>query len=1140
MLTARGALGATLGVILSLTAGGARADVDEPEGVLRRPERLTIAVSDELLGQLSSDGQTLYFVSNRNKTSQIFAQNADGSDMLLFDDDADVTWPRVSPDGKRLLYVSFGERPLGQLCIRDLPGGGNRRCLADPSEVSQAEWVDRSQIVAVSRQSTHGDLRVLQVTAGPRTLSARPMLDRNLTGLAVSPDGQWLVYVPVDRDFPSVGPAFASHGGRRLEALRLAAPGAVATPLEIDLPGLTGQPAFARDGRSIYVVQFVSDSNGDGVTDANDDGTLFRVPFSTEGGAPVVGPPEQLTEASYNCEYPAPGADRLIATCAHGDALDLYALPLDGEVPSDWTADRLAAEIEAASTRVEQELLASRRLVRETTRNARRIALLSLVRLHLELGQYEAAEFYAAHLAELRERETAGLSQAVLALIDQRRALRDRERGLRVGTFAEHGRERLDNLRLPERASPVAVAFEHVVRSEICDSIGDKTQARTELEAASIDGTAPAPIVEAYFERAEALYRELDDREALVGVCRRLSAQQAFTPDERLRYARAAVRAMLRGLPFDEAAQRVARERAVLEDDSELAFALDVARVVLAIRAARPLGAATEEVVALYERQARPGRRDALVDEAVMRASAVGAHGIVEALAQRHLEDARPGTRERRAAERLYRRAMTGRAFRRAAEHRVDEARADFDSIAQQTGSYESVVDSIDLRISGGESPASIAASYTQPGIPPPVSAFARAYVIARGLPRLAADDAARADAEALALLRASWGELRDKRIAQALQGALLHDEYIRTGDHALAERANLHYTIALDLIGRGSRLRAPILGQLGILQAQVGNYRIALDHLADRDRLPYPEGPESVAIKLALARSLLHVGGREADAATAADEALAMVDRVPALAHARAASLDRDALCNLAAGRFARALALYDALIPSLDAATGPSARRNRFVARVARAAAAVGADRADLALVDLAEVERQLGDPDVVAELKWGNAPVKQVIRTYRLIATGLRARAYRGLGRLDDEARELRARRDALQERLAATHRAEDEREAMLAETQLALNAADRRDPAGAASWLTRALVRADDLRARAHGQVDRGQLDVLWLGAHLTVEMKTPLVRDLPQRLEAASSEIAARRDPAFRAYARWFEAYSPIVGQAPPR
>jgi Tol biopolymer transport system component len=218
---------------VSLLAGHALADnVDDDD--LHKPHRLTVGVADDLLGQLGLDGKTLYFVSNRDTTNQLFVQSmVDGRERQLFDDGADVTWPRLSPDGRSLLYISFKESASGQLCVRRLPEGDERRCFDDSSAALQAEWIDNNHIALVSRQSIQGDLRVFSITVGA-TFSARPLLDRNMTSPAVSPDGRWLVYVPVARMVETVGPAFAAHAAQSLEAIPLSA----ASSAE---PSLTGR-----------------------------------------------------------------------------------------------------------------------------------------------------------------------------------------------------------------------------------------------------------------------------------------------------------------------------------------------------------------------------------------------------------------------------------------------------------------------------------------------------------------------------------------------------------------------------------------------------------------------------------------------------------------------------------------------------------------------------------------------------------------------------------------------------------------------------------------------------------------------------------------------------------------------------------
>jgi hypothetical protein len=1136
-----------IGLAVALAAARAGAQDDPGESDLHKPQRLTVGVADDLLGQLSADGKTLYFVSNRDTTNQVFAQTlADGRARPFFDEGADVTWPRVSPDGKRLLYISFREHASGQLCVRDLPDGGGRRCLDDPSAALQAEWIDANRVALVGRQSIRGDLTVLDVTVNP-SFSAHKLVDRNITSPALSPDGRWMVYVPVARTVDEVGPAFAAHAAPRLEAVRLGSAGTpLPVPLLIPLPGQTGQPVFARDGRSLYVVQFFADTNQDGTVDASDHGVLFRVPISLAGEAPVLGEPEQLTEASWNCEYPAPFADRLIVTCSQDAGLDVYSLPLEGEVPPDLGAEELAALVESAGSRVEQQLIASRRLARETSPSGRRRAMLALALLHLQREEYLAAAFYAEQIATLHDPETKGIGRPLKVLVEQRKAERRREQGRLTEGFRAQSRQRLDELQPATGASPMGEVLRHVVRSEISDATGDKKQARLELEAVTLDASIPAPIAQAYYERADALFRELDDPDALVAACRQLSASGGLSPDEQLRYARAAARAMIRGLPHADADAVLVRERArITGAEPELAFAVDLARAVLAIRDAQPPGATIDALLALYAAQTRPGRRRALMADAVQHADQVHANAVVEALAQRDITDVKRGTRERRVAERLFRRVMTGRAYERAAAHRYEEARADFDAVADQTGSLEAVTAAIDMRLKKGEPPAEIDAYYGRGGRAPSFVRFAKAYLIARQLPKLEGEAHAKAAASAIAALNASRSELADQRIAQALFGALLHEQYVETGDLATAERANVHYLIALELMGKSPRFRAMILGELGILQDDVGNYRIALSYLLERDKLPYADNAEGLDVLLSKSQALLHVG-REAEAADAADAAIAMIDRNPGLSKYRLLALDCAALYSLAAGRFARSLALYGEEIPLVDALPGAASARNRIVTRLARAAAAVGAGEPARALLDLDQVDASLRDPKVPEVLLWPHSTAPHVLRAYRVIAAGLRAHADQLLGRLDAEASAIDLRRGLLEERLDETGRGEVVRQQMLADAQLALNANQRHDVAATRTWLGRALANADDLRGRAQGVSDRAQLDVLWMAAELTVSTGARLVDDLPQRLASASTELAKRHDPALRSYQRWFEIYEPLVGpgaalarEAPP-
>ena len=1140
-VTARAGLacGLLLGLVTSATP--LRAQEAEPNDALRRPERLTVGVSDQFLGQLAPDQKTLYFVSNRNTRSEIFAQDVEeGRARAVFDEGADVTWPRVSPDGKALLYVSYSDQATGQLCVRDLPGGSGRRCLTDTAAALQAEWIDSGHIALVGRASIQGDLRVSEVTVAGR-LSSRPRFDRNLTSLAVSPDGRWLVYVPLDRVVDRVGPAFAARAGQRLEALRLDRDGPP-VPLSLDLPGMTGQPAFARDGRSLYVVQFLTDSNHDGVIDAGDHGVLFRVPFpSGEDDAPAraaAATPLQLTDGSWNCQYPAPAAARVITTCSREDALELYELPLDGEVPADWTAERLRLELELGSHLEEKLLLYRHRLARETRVTTRGLIMMRLVLVHLELDEFRAAEFYARHLAALPDPATAGLSGPLLVLIDHRRSRRARERGRAVDTFAADARRQMAELGDAPADSPATLTLKHLARSEIADATGDKSRAKQELDAAAIDDATPRPVIDAYVERADALYRELDDREALVAVRRRFATSEAIAKDQQLEHARAAARALTRGLPFDEADALLARERAVTPGDHELGFALDLARATLAIRDASPPEPVRQRLIALYTAQTRTDRKRAIVLDALQRAADMGADRVLEALSERYLDDVPPGTQEHRRAERLYTEVILGRAFRRRAAGHTAEARADFDAVVRRTGSFEAVVESIVLRLRAGERPAAVQASFDAQGEGPgsPRARFVRAYLLSRKLGDLRGEEHAKAVAEARAELRAAWSALKTKPAVRALYGAIMHEDYLRTGELAAAEAANAHYMVALELSRRDPRYRAMILGQLGVLHTTVGNYRIALGYLEEREKLPYTDGAVSLAVRLTTARALLHVG-REKDAATMADKALSMVDGTPALAPYRALALDRAALYNLAADRFARALALYDLEVPLLGPAADPAATRSRVVVRLARAAAAIGAGEPGRALEDLAAIDPSLDDPGVALALASPHVTPAQAGRSYRSIAAGLRANADLALGRRGEAAVALERRRALFMERLASSDRDEDVRALTLVETRLADNAGEQRDFPAAARWLGLALDHADRLLDRTHAAVDADQLHALWLGAEIHTTSHAPMSFDVQKRLGDAQGKMVAQHDASYRTYERWFEIYLALT--APP-
>jgi hypothetical protein len=1106
-------------LVLLLLSGQARA----ADG-MRRPERLTSGVSDQLLGQLSSDGRQLYFVSNRNTTVEIYQQEVQsGRAHLLFDEGADATWPRLSPDGKRLLYISYRDDASGRLCVRDLPDK-RRRCLPSGGSALQAVWIDARRILLVSRGSLEADLRLSEVKVSWFGLKEKPLFDRNLSSPTVSPDGRWLVYVPIARYVPRVGPAIASRAAERLEVLRLDHPD---TPvaLEPDLPGLSGQPAFSADGRFLYFTQFFNDSNQDGEIDASDNGVLFRLPFDG-GQVPAGAVPQQLTDASWNCQYPSPSAELLVATCSRKNSLDVYSLPLDGQVPSVWGASRLELEVDLASRSVEELLLYRRLLERQGDVTGKRGVMMSLLRLHLAASEFAAAEFYGKKIKALPDKATAGSASALLTLVAHRKALRDRERGRINLEFMEESRHRLDSLSVEKTKAPAALLLRRVVRSEIADTMGDKETARRELEAAPADEVTLVPFLDAYYQRADALYRELDDRAALAAVCVRLANHSALADDDRLRYARASARTLVRGRPYAEAQAALQAESAAA--GSELEFALRLQSLLLEVRDENPSRELRQKLVAFYKEQPRLDRKRAVLLDAVQRAVDLDAEKLVEALAKLYVDDTPPGSGERLRAERLYERAMMGRVYRRLARGDVARAREALAELAEATNSLEAHLGYVELRLREGRSPSEVTAEYDKKTGPEAETArrLVRAYLISRRLPSLSGEEHERAAEEALEELRAVRAGVRGQVAAEVLHGQLHHERYLVNHDTGAAQRANIHYLLALELAAHHPRYKARILQQLALLQLQVGNYRIALNYAEDRDKLPVSDDEAGLSLELTHARILFHID-RAADAANRAEEALAMVERTPSLQPYLVLTLDRAALYALNDGKFERALELYQREAPLV---AGDA--HNHLVVGLGRAAAALGAKKPEAALADLDGVDRALADPGL--HLEWPHTRPEEVLRSYRLIAAGLRANAWILRGDLAAATRALEARRELSQLRFTQSDSDEHLRALALVEARLAQLQRDRQKLDEASRWVQAALAHADDYVRRTGVKLHADQLDVLRLAAELSLVSPAPPKLKLQSRLREALQQMATEHDPAFRVHERWFEVYTVLL------
>ncbi len=1094
-------------VTLALVAS---AGEERAEGIAA-PNRLTVGLADQLLGQLTPDAGQLYYLSTLHTSSEVaFEEPPGGRPRVLFDENADVTWPRVSPDGKHLAYVSLGDHATGQLCVRTLPKGEPRVCLETPVGALQAEWMNATTLGLVVRDTIQGDLRSLKVTLGS-SLTATPLPWRNLVSPAFSPDGRWLIYVPVSRYSEQVGPGFAASASAHLEAVRLDRPGAAPVALTIDAPGVTAQPMFSHDGRWLYFTQFVHDSDGDGQVDALDHGVIFRVAFDGTKDDAVARlattTPEQLSDGTWNCQYPAPSASMLVASCSQKDNVDVYELPMDGVVPRGWKPDRLKAEVELAPAQEQQLLLFHRVLESEPSLSSRHRAMVRMVRLHLELEDFGAARFYAKRVGELEDPETAGVSRPLQALVALREGKVFRAKGRVVTGWGDLLGATRALLTPGEHDSSAARALSKVVESEAWQLAGDFGASRASLQAAVIDQKTPRAVLELYADRADALFRTLDDEPALQAALRTLLAASR-KPEVQLEYARAWAHSLIRGKPWAEKEALVARELEQSSEGSEARFALELQRALMIIRGPEAPGA-LEALRALTRAQTRPDRKKAILLESTERASDLGAMDLLEALVRDAIVDFPLSSSDRLRVEQQFAAVVLGRAYSHRAKGEYDAALEDFESVARETRSLEALVGALDLHLKAGMKPAALVAKMAgDQAMASELRAYGQAWVLLRSLPDLGAAEQKKVREQCFALLKSEWRELRGHRLGQALSGALRHEDYLAEWHLDQAEHANANYLTALRITRGTPRQTAMVLGQAGLLQLEVGNYRLALAQLDEREKFPFIDNGSGLAVQLGRARALLHVG-RMPEAVETVEEGLAMTTKSPKLAQWHVLALDRAALINLAADKYERALALYDEAIPSLQG-------RNLLVARLARAAAALGAKAPERALADLDAFDQGFAK----AELRLPHQTVERSTRSYQLISAGLRANAQQALGHTAEAATALEHAHGLL----AATFKEDDRDDELkaLALTEARLGELSQR------SWAETAVAHADQFAARTGTALSEEQVDTVWLQATLYQRHGEKLPPALAERMRRLLDAMTVSADRLWRVHMRWFE------------
>jgi cellulose synthase operon protein C len=1119
---ARGATGALLVAWCLAVPGVSGADATPVPTALLPRVGLTAGGYDHFLGQLSPSGEEIVFVGNSDRTMEIYVQRLDrGSPTVLFDDASDVTQPRLSPDGKRLLYISYQQDAAGDACILTLKRK-RKRCLTSPgTAVLHVFWYpDGKHVGVLTQERLDAPHQLLRIKADGRRRTSEVVLEQHMASPAISADGRYLAFVALEPD--EDGARGSLRRVSRGLVIRRLGDEARSFTFEPMLPGTSSFPAFSPDGQHLYFTQFLNDTNFDGEIDEDDNGVLFRAPLRPERSPPVArGMYEQLTSGRSNCQHPAPARDRLIATCVRAGLLQIYSMPLTGLMPADWSTARMEAEIAASRDPWEQLFILQRLVSRKPNLQAKKSLFRRIVMHQLALREYESADHYLALLGALGRGDAALESWVAI----QREIVGHRREEQRLGhgklnlEFIAAQRARLERLEgIFERGDATTRSLSHLAESEIYLVLGDKAAALEMFESVDLDVVTDVSVLQAWTMIAEVLFRDMGDRPRWLEIHRRLSEHPALDERERLHHARAFVKVLARGRPPGEELPLVAEARRRAPDGSERALMLDLELALLRVTTIGER-AAERELAAVWASAPNFERHRAVALTTIRRAAHEDWAYLLHVFGRRWLADVPEDHPERRYADALYEEVMLERAYVELRQHRVDEARGLFRQITEDTPSLEAHVGYVEASLDLGVAHDALRAEYrARFPVGDPIEAFAEAYIVARGLPHVHDDAKHAAEIErARALLRPIAEIMPRSPEVRHLYAYLAHRHYHRTGDNEAARAAHLNYHLALDLSVYDPRRRANILDELGLLQASLQNHRIALVHFAARERLPFIDPRDELSFRLAKARSLFHAASYEEARAESA-KAIELARSDPSLAPHLPVVLDRAALYHYASGEHEEAVALYASLVSAVD----DRSLAARMKARLGLGAAALAAGELVRAH-DVLEEARALLDADEPFRVdKRKHQVLSHFDRDdYRPLVAGLLAWSRRATGDLDGTAAALHERRELFRARHAKYKRDGYLLEIARVSQQLAENAYRRGEHGAAKRYVEEGLKAADTYRERAEVEIEEVSLALVRAAAELHLYggiAANTFDFDLAARLREAYAEITTRRNP----------------------
>lgn len=1007
------------------------------QGIIR-PRRVTIGDRNYFMGVLGPGARYLYYVTDEYNSYDLFVQSpVASSGEPLFEAFGDIVWPVISHHGRELAYIRYEKEARGDACVRRIRDDGKTRkrrekCHETDDADLQIYWSHDGRLGILLREELHGD-HVLLDGAFSKHPTRR---QANVVGFALSPDDRWVAYVPLTRTREDVGVSFSNRISTEGIRIRRAVPGAQELAYVFDLPGVSAYPSFSPDGKYLYFSQFLNDTNKDGTIDGDDNGVIFRVAFRSEAEQAEVGPPEQLTNARWNCHYPSVREEAMAITCGIDGNLHIYVLPPSGAVPVDWDEARIATQAERVQSPWNELLLRQHLLTGATNDQERAEQLKSMTRLHLGLREYEAAIHYAQRRKELLEKDGIAdhWSELMILYARHRRA----DRGLSRGVLSEE--YVLESIAVGSAAqsidaspSPDIAALQLLVLGRIRGDAGDKKFAAEALARVDLTEVEDESVVDFAYGEFDHFYGLLADYDTRLARAKEVALHPASSVTQSLRHSKGFLDLLQRGRPKDQRLGRLTEARRSVPDGTRLAMALDL-EIMLYDLTPENADAIEEELVRLYKKTPNAHVRRYLVVSALRAAQRQGVESLQHSLTERWVQSVESNDPDRQTSAELYELVVMERAYGAFSSGDFETAADYFDRARRATGSPAGHAGWIESQLRLGRTDLEKAykkyfqkgengsASHDAPG----TRQFVEAYLLARDLGSIERNDELSKRVDRVhELLSVAIEQDPHQAVVHLLLAHALHHRGMRVGSREDISSAVRHYWLAKDLASSRPRVRASAQAGMAFAQASLGNHRRALEDFEARFELPFASDEEQVALLLGYARSSFHVNDNP-KAIRALRWGLALVQANEDLERYEPLVLDRLALYELDAERVDDARSTHLELQRVLQSHPDADSTINEVKVRARLSAAHLAAERPEDGLRfategrDLLAAANPLRPKDIDRRLRPITHEFAYEPDQFGAMLAGLEASGARQLGDLSVAHQALQARKKLLDER------------------------------------------------------------------------------------------------------------------------